>query len=88
MRRNAEFVPPHGQAASMYVRPLLFASGPMLGLAPLASQYTFFVTVTPCGSYFGASGEEVGVTALVSEEHAKAAPTHTRRIWTSLTFEF
>lgn len=57
--RNAEFVPPYGYAASMYVRPLLFASGAMLGLAPLAEEFTFLVTVTPAGGYFGkAVGEE------------------------------
>jgi hypothetical protein len=33
----------------MYIRPLLFASGPMLGLAPLAQEYTFLVTVMPTG---------------------------------------
>ena len=42
-----------GNNASLYVRPLLFASGQMLGLAPLASEYTFFVTVLPAGGYFG-----------------------------------
>ena len=46
----------------MYVRPLLFASGQMLGLAPLANEYTFFVTVLPAGGYFG-KGSEVGVKA-------------------------
>ena len=51
-----------GNNASMYVRPLLFASGQMLGLAPLASEYTFFVTVLPAGGYFG-KGSEVGVKA-------------------------
>ena len=51
---------PQGNNASLYVRPLLFASGQMLGLAPLASEYTFFVTVLPAGGYFG-KGSEVGV---------------------------
>lgn len=78
VRRNREFVPPHGYDASMYIRPLLFASGPMLGLAPLAQEYTFLVTVMPTGGYFGtAPGEEVGVKALVSEEHDRAAPKGT-----------
>eukprot|EP00933_Yihiella_yeosuensis_P035288 TRINITY_DN28810_c0_g1_i1.p1 TRINITY_DN28810_c0_g1~~TRINITY_DN28810_c0_g1_i1.p1 ORF type:complete len:644 (+),score=142.22 TRINITY_DN28810_c0_g1_i1:67-1998(+) len=74
VRRNAEFVPPYGHGASMYIRPLLFASGQMLGLAPLASEYTFFVTVMPAGGYFAAGSEEVGVKALVSENHDRAAP--------------
>lgn len=75
VRRNREFVPPFGNNASMYIRPLLFASGQMLGLAPLASEYTFFVTVLPAGGYFG--NDEQGVKALVSEEHDRAAPKGT-----------
>lgn len=73
VRRNKEFVPPYGNNASMYIRPLLFASGQMLGLAPLANEYTFFVTVMPAGGYFG-KGSEVGVKALVSLNHDRAAP--------------
>merc|ERR1719221_565808 len=77
VRRNREFVPPYGNNASMYIRPLLFASGQMLGLAPLASEYTFFVTVMPAGGYFGAGAAEVGVKAMVSENHDRAAPKGT-----------
>ncbi|CAE7864167.1 ilvE [Symbiodinium necroappetens] len=68
VQRNKEFVPPYGNNASMYVRPLLFASGQMLGLAPLASEYTFFVTVLPAGGYFG-KGSEVGVKAWFHMSH-------------------
>jgi branched-chain amino acid aminotransferase len=77
VRRNRDFVPPFGHGAALYIRPLLFASGPMLGLAPLASEYTFFVTVTPTGGYFGKDGVEKGVKALVSEDHDRAAPKGT-----------
>jgi len=76
VKHNAEFVPPYGNNASMYVRPLLFASGEMLGLSPLAQEYTFFVTVLPAGGYFG-SGAEEGVDALVMEEYDRAAPMGT-----------
>lgn len=76
VRRNAEYVPPYGHGASLYIRPLLFASGQMLGLAPLAEEYTFFATVMPVGGYFGKGGEG-GVTALVMEEHDRAAPMGT-----------
>lgn len=77
----SEFVPPYGNNASMYIRPLLFASGPMLGLAPLASEYTFFVTVMPAGGYFGPSkGKEVGIKAVVSETHDRAAPMGTGNV--------
>jgi branched-chain amino acid aminotransferase len=48
--RNAEFVPPYGLGASMYIRPLLLGTGPELGLSP-PKEFTFVVYVTP-GIYF------------------------------------
>jgi len=77
VKRNVEFVPPYGHNASMYIRPLLFASGQMLGLAPLAEEYTFMVTVLPAGGYFSKSGGEEGIDALVMEHHDRAAPRGT-----------
>lgn len=44
--RNAEFVPPYGMGASMYIRPLLLGTGPELGLTP-PKEFTFVVYVTP-----------------------------------------
>ena len=44
--KNAEFVPPYGLGASMYIRPLLLGSGPELGLTP-PKEFTFVVYVTP-----------------------------------------
>jgi len=44
--KNAEFVPPYGLGASMYIRPLLLGSGPELGLYP-PKEFTFVVFVTP-----------------------------------------
>ncbi len=36
---NAEFIPPYGSNGALYVRPLLFGSGPRIGLNP-SSEYT------------------------------------------------
>merc|ERR1719188_2594375 len=77
VKRNAEFVPPFGNNASMYIRPLLFASGQMLGLSPLAEEYTFMVTVLPAGGYFSKTGGEEGIDAMVMEDHDRAAPLGT-----------
>merc|ERR1719499_507265 len=77
VKRNVEFVPPYGNNASMYIRPLLFASGQMLGLSPLAEEYTFFVTVLPAGGYFSKTGGEEGIDALVCEDYDRAAPMGT-----------
>ncbi|XP_009759445.1 branched-chain-amino-acid aminotransferase 2, chloroplastic isoform X1 [Nicotiana tabacum] len=47
---NKRWVPPPGKG-SLYIRPLLFGSGPVLGLAP-APEYTFLVYASPVGNYF------------------------------------
>ncbi|XP_062098800.1 branched-chain amino acid aminotransferase 1, mitochondrial-like [Humulus lupulus] len=47
---NKRWVPPCGKG-SLYVRPLLMGTGPVLGLAP-APEYTFLVYASPVGNYF------------------------------------
>merc|ERR1719188_2923180 len=49
----------------------------MLGLAPLATEYTFLVVVVPAGGYFSNTAGEQGLDALVMEEHDRAAPRGT-----------
>ena len=44
--KNAEFVPPFGLGAAMYIRPLLLGTGAELGLHP-GQDYVFVVYVTP-----------------------------------------
>lgn len=47
---NRRWIPPPGKG-SLYIRPLLIGSGPILGLAP-APEYTFLVFASPVGNYF------------------------------------
>ncbi|GMH14712.1 hypothetical protein Nepgr_016553 [Nepenthes gracilis] len=47
---NEHWIPPTGKG-SLYIRPLLMGSGPVLGIAP-APEYTFLIFVTPVGNYF------------------------------------
>ncbi|XP_074590384.1 branched-chain amino acid aminotransferase 2, chloroplastic-like [Curcuma longa] len=47
---NKRWVPPQGKG-SLYIRPLLMGSGPVLGLAP-APEYMFLVYASPVGTYF------------------------------------
>ncbi|HOT89222.1 MAG TPA: aminotransferase class IV, partial [Bacteroidales bacterium] len=49
--KNKKFVPPYGTGASLYIRPLLFGSGPQVGVKP-AKEYMFIVFVGPVGPYF------------------------------------
>jgi branched-chain amino acid aminotransferase len=51
VRANVRWVPGYGKGA-FYIRPVLFGSGPTLGLSP-ASEYTFFVFGSPMGQYMG-----------------------------------
>ncbi|KAK1275900.1 hypothetical protein QJS04_geneDACA015975 [Acorus gramineus] len=47
---NKRWIPPPGKG-SLYIRPLLIGSGPLLGIAP-APDYTFLVYASPVGNYF------------------------------------
>jgi len=75
VRANAEYVPPYGTGGSMYIRPFLMGTGPILGLQP-CPETTFAVSVTPVGNYFGKGGIQ-GVHASVMHEYDRAAPRGT-----------
>lgn len=47
---NKRWIPPAGKG-SLYIRPLLIGTGPILGLAP-SPEYTFLIYVSPVGAYF------------------------------------
>lgn len=47
---NKRWVPPLGKG-SLYIRPLLIGTGPVLGLAP-APEYTFLIYASPVRNYF------------------------------------
>jgi branched-chain amino acid aminotransferase len=46
VRDNIDYVPPYESDGALYIRPLLFGSGPRIGLQP-ADEYTFIVMVVP-----------------------------------------
>ncbi|KAE9603641.1 putative transaminase [Lupinus albus] len=50
---NKRWVPPPGKG-SLYLRPLLLGTGPVLGLAP-SLDYTFLIYASPVRSYFKVS---------------------------------
>lgn len=72
---NAEFVPPHGSTAALYVRPVIFGlGGGSLALAP-PDDYLFCVFVSPINPYLG--GGAGPLKALVVDEFDRAAPRGT-----------
>lgn len=69
---NIDYVPPYGSNGSLYIRPLLFGSGPRVGLQP-ADEYTFICLVTPVGDYYkGGLGQPV--SSLIISDYDRAAP--------------
>jgi len=72
VRDNIAYVPPYGTNGALYLRPLLFGSGPRIGLQP-ADEYTFIVMVIPVGDYYK-GGLSSKVKCIVSEEYDRAAP--------------
>jgi len=62
---------PGGAGQSLYLRPFMFASEPVLGVKP-ASEYLYCVTASPVGSVFKGGGS--GVTLWVSDAYVRAAP--------------
>ncbi len=71
VKANLEYVPPYGTGGSLYIRPLLFGSGPQIGVAP-AKEYTFLILVTPVGAYYKAGLKPV--RAVILDDYDRAAP--------------
>jgi len=70
VEENKRWVPPHGRG-ELYIRPLIFGSGAILGVAP-APEYTFLVYTIPVGPYF--KGGLKPISLKVSNEFHRAAP--------------
>jgi branched-chain amino acid aminotransferase len=75
---NTDYVPPHGTGASLYVRPMAFASSPTVGLF-LATQFTFCVYVLPVSPLHGKATHK-GARVLVIEYFDRAAPLGTGNV--------
>lgn len=72
VRDNIEYVPPYGSGGALYLRPLLFGSGPRIGLQP-ADEYTFILMALPVGDYYK-GGLASPVDGLLITDFDRAAP--------------
>ncbi|MFO7160114.1 MAG: branched-chain amino acid aminotransferase [[Clostridium] cellulosi] len=82
VRANAAYVPPYGSGASLYIRPYMFGSGPVIGVAP-AKEYQFRILTTTVGPYF--KGGIRPLTLCVSD-FDRAAPRGTGHIKAGLNY--
>ena len=79
---NADFVPPYGSGATMYLRPYLFGTNPVIGVKP-ATEYQFRIFATPVGPYF--KGGVKPLTLRVCD-FDRAAPRGTGHIKAGLNY--
>jgi len=71
VKLNERFVPPYESGASLYIRPVLFGSGPQVGVKP-SDEYMFIVFVTPVGPYF--KGGFQTTPFVIMREYDRSAP--------------
>ena len=79
---NTDYVPPYGSGATLYIRPYMFGSNPVIGVKP-ADEYQFRVFTTPVGPYF--KGGVKPLTIRVSD-FDRAAPHGTGHIKAGLNY--
>ena len=79
---NEAYVPPYGSGATLYLRPYMFGSNPVIGVKP-ADEYQFRVFATPVGPYF--KGGVKPLTICVSD-FDRAAPCGTGHIKAGLNY--
>ncbi len=82
VKANAEYVPPYGSGATLYIRPYMFGSSPVIGVKP-AQEYQFRIFTTPVGPYF--KGGVKPLTLCVSD-FDRAAPHGTGHIKAGLNY--
>lgn len=82
IKANAAYVPPYGSGATLYVRPYMMGTNPVIGVKP-ADEYMFRVFVTPVGPYF--KGGAKPITIKVSD-FDRAAPNGTGHIKAGLNY--
>ena len=79
---NADFVPPYGSGATMYLRPYMFGSNPVIGVKP-ADEYQFRIFATPVGPYFKGGAKPITIRVC---DFDRAAPHGTGHIKAGLNY--
>lgn len=82
IKANSSWIPPYGSGASLYIRPYIFASSPVIGVKP-ADEYQFRIFVTPVGPYFKGGAKPI---TLCVTDYDRAAPHGTGHIKAGLNY--
>ena len=82
VKKNIDYVPPYGTGATLYIRPYMFGSGPVMGVNP-AKEYQFRVFAAPVGPYF--KGGAKAITLRVPD-YDRATPLGTGHVKAGLNY--
>lgn len=82
VKANESYVPPYGTNATLYVRPYMFGSSPVIGVKP-AEEYQFRTFCTPVGPYFK---EGVKPITIKVSDFDRAAPNGTGHVKAGLNY--
>ena len=82
VRANAAYVPPYGSGATLYLRPYMFGSNPVIGVKP-ANEYQFRIFATPVGPYFKGGAKPITIRVC---DFDRAAPHGTGHIKAGLNY--
>lgn len=79
---NADYVPPYGSGATLYIRPYMFGSNAVIGVKP-ADEYQFRAFCTPVGPYFKGGAKPIVIRV---SDFDRAAPHGTGHIKAGLNY--
>jgi len=82
IKANEAYVPPYGSGATLYVRPYMFGSNPVIGVKP-AEEYQFRILTTPVGPYFKGGVKPLTIRVC---DFDRAAPNGTGHIKAGLNY--
>jgi len=82
VKANIDWVPPFESGASLYIRPYMFGTNPVMGVKP-ANEYQFRIIVSPVGPYFKGGAKPI---TLRVPDFDRAAPRGTGHVKAGLNY--
>jgi branched-chain amino acid aminotransferase len=82
VRANKDWIPPFESGGALYLRPYLFATGPVIGVKP-SDEYQFRLFGTPVGNYFKNGVKPITICVA---DFDRAAPRGTGNIKAGLNY--
>ena len=71
VKANEEYIPPYDSEGALYIRPILFGYGPILGVHS-AEEFKLIIFTVPVGPYFPEGFK--GINLEISKKYTRAAP--------------